>query len=135
MVDEQVTGERATGSQAEGAAAQDAAAMEAVAQDAAAMERLQEEIRNLPVSDHVLYMMHSLSALAVARLGLSPDAAARRDLDQARLAIDCFKALMEVVGEARPSEENAIHRGTLSQLQLAYLEALDKDKKEGEVAP
>lgn len=117
MEDERVTHEEAT---------------QPGAEDAEAMQRLQEEIRNLPVSDHVLYMMHSLSALSVGRLGLSPDTAARRDLEQARLAIDCFKALMEVVDRARPAEENAIHRGTLSQLQLAYLEALEGgDKQEG----
>lgn len=116
MEEQRDTGRRTAGSQDE---------------DAEAMERLEEEIRNLPVSDHVLYMMHSLSALAVGRLGLTPDTAGRRDLEQARLAIDCFRALMDTVARARPSEENTIHRGTLSQLQLAYLEALEAEKREG----
>jgi hypothetical protein len=89
------------------------------------MERLQEEIRNMPVSDHLVYMLHSLSALAIGRMGLTPEAAARRDLDQARLAIDAFKVLMGVVERVRPAAEMGVHRGMLSQLQLAYVGAGD----------
>lgn len=92
--------------------------------DAETMERLQEEIRNLPVSEHLLYMMHSLSALAVGRLGLTADTAGRRDLDEARLAIEAFKALIEVDEKARPADETRIHKETLSQLQLAYAAAV-----------
>ena len=47
--------------------------------DAEAMARLQEEINNLPVSEHLVFMLQSLSSLAVDRLGLAPEAAARRD--------------------------------------------------------
>jgi hypothetical protein len=97
------------------------------ADDAEMMGRLQEEIRNLPVHDHLVYMMHSLSALAVGRMGFEADSAARRDLDQARLAIDAFKALVEVLDRVRPAGEMAGHRGVLSQLQLAYVGALDAD--------
>ena len=95
------------------------------AEEAEMMARLQEEIRNLPVADHVVYMMHSLSSLAVGRMGVMPDSQAQRDLDQARLAIDAFKALVEVMERAKPVPEMAAHRGMLSQLQLAYVGALD----------
>lgn len=100
-------------------------AAELQAEEAEMMARLQEEIRNLPVSDHLLYMMHSLSALAVGRMGVTAETAVTRDLDQARLAIDAFKALMEVVEKTRPAEEMAVHRGMLAQLQLAYVAALE----------
>ena len=93
-------------------------------EEAEMMERLQEEIRNLPVSEHVLYMMHSLSSLAATRMGLAPDAEGGRDLEQARLAIDAFKALLETVERVRPKEETGAQRGLLSQLQLAYVAAL-----------
>jgi len=86
--------------------------------------RLQEEIRNLAVSDHLLFMMQSLSALAVGRLGLSGEAAPVRDLEQSRLAIDAFRALMGVLEGVRPAGEMAAHRGMLSQLQLAYAAAV-----------
>ncbi len=95
------------------------------AEEAEMMQRLQEEIRNLPVGDHLIYMMHSLSALAIGRMGLTPDTAARRELDQARLAVDAFKALLEIVERVRPAQEMAAHRQTLSQLQLAYVGVLD----------
>jgi hypothetical protein len=92
--------------------------------EAEAMARLQEEIRNLPVSDHLLYMMQSLSGLAIARMGLAADGDARRDLDQARLAIDAFKALLGLVESAGQGAEMTSHRGMLSQLQLAYVGVL-----------
>lgn len=95
------------------------------AEEAEMMEHLQEEIRNLPVSDHLLYMMQSLSGLAIARMGLTDDTASRRDMPQARLAVDAFKALLDLLERAKPSGEMAAHRGMLSQLQLAYVGALD----------
>lgn len=90
----------------------------------AEMQRLQQEIRNMPVADHVLYMMHSLSGLAAGRLGLGGEAQPRKDLNQARLAIDAFRALLEVIEHAVPAGA-AAHRGMLAQLQLAYVAALD----------
>jgi hypothetical protein len=87
------------------------------------MERLRAELQNLTVSDHMLYMMQSLSGLAVDRMGLTAETAKRRDMEQARLAVDAFKALLEVTERARPAEEMAVHRGMLSQLQLTYVRA------------
>jgi hypothetical protein len=100
------------------------------AEEAEMMERLQEEIRNLPVSDHLLYMLHSLSALAVGRMGLSADTQVQRDLGQARLAIEAFKALLGVVEQVRPGGESSVHRGTLSQLQMAYVDALETPRRD-----
>jgi len=94
------------------------------ADEAEMMQQLRQELQNLTVSDHLLFMMHSLSALAVDRLGLTGEAGARRDLDEARLAIDAFKALVELVGRVRPPEEMAVHRSVLSQLQMNYVGVL-----------
>jgi len=71
-------------------------------------------------------MMHSLSALAVDRMGVTPETAAQRDLAQARMAIDAFKALMEIVEQARPAKEMTAHRGVLADLQLTYVAALNR---------
>jgi hypothetical protein len=95
-------------------------------EEAEMMARLQEEISNLPVGEHLVYMMHSLSALAVGRLGLAADTAARRDLGEARLAIDAFKTLLGVLEQVRPAGELAVHRGMLSQLQLGYAGATER---------
>ncbi len=65
--------------------------------------RLEEQIRRMSVADHLAYMLESLAALATRKLGLTSDTQAERDLDQARLAIDAFRALLPVAEPARPS--------------------------------
>lgn len=105
-----------------------------------AIRRLQTEIERLTVADHLLLMMQSLSALAVNRLGLAEETAGRQDAEQARLAIDAFKALMEVVERTRPAEEMKAHRAVLAQLQMTYVAALaptsaGEDESSEEVAP
>jgi hypothetical protein len=98
------------------------------------MGRLEEEIRNMSVADHLSYMLHSLSALAVGRLGLAPEGAGHRDPDQARLAIEAFKALVGVLEQVRPASEIAAHRGALAQLQLAYAGAMSAGASQAEPA-
>ena len=106
------------------------------AEDAETMRRLQEEIRNLPVSEHLLFMMHSLSTLAIGRMGVTAEAVAVKDLEQARMAIDAFKALMEIVERKQSAQEMMVHRGLLSQLQLAYVSSLESGAPpEGAVSP
>lgn len=97
-----------------------------------AMQRLQEEIGRLSVADHVVLMMHSLSSLAVDRLGLGQEPGARKDLAQARLAIDGFRALLGVLEGKRPAEEVTAHRAALSQLQMAYVGALEHGDADGD---
>jgi Domain of unknown function (DUF1844) len=89
-----------------------------------ALRRLEEEIGRLSVADHLLLMMHSLSSLAIDRLGVTSETAVRKDLDQARLAIDAFRALLGLLEGKRPAQEIAAHRAALSQLQMAYVAAL-----------
>jgi hypothetical protein len=96
-----------------------------------AMHRLQEEIGRLSVADHLSLMMHSLSSLAVDRLGLGQEPGARKDLDQARLAIDGFRALLGVLEGKRPVEEITAHRAALSQLQVAYVGVLKGGDADG----
>ena len=96
-----------------------------------AIRRLQDEIGRLSVADHVSLMMHSLSSLAVDRLGLGADAS-HRDLEQARMAVDAFKALLGVLEGRRPMEEINAHRSVLAQLQMTYVAALERGSAEGE---
>jgi hypothetical protein len=100
---------------------------EPTADEREAIRRLEEEIGRLSVADHVLLMMHSLSSLAVDRLGASPQTEARKDLDQARLAIDAFRALLGVLEGRRSVDEITAHRAALSQLQMAYVSTLAPD--------
>jgi hypothetical protein len=92
-------------------------------EEARLLGHLEEQIRRMSVADHLAYMLESLAALATRKLGLTTDTQAERDLDQARLAIDAFRALLPVVEPARPAHEVAAHRGMLSQLQLAFVTA------------
>lgn len=98
--------------------------------------RLEEELRRMPVRDHLLLMMHSLSDLALTRLGLLGKSDLSRDLDQARLAIEGFRALLGVVETASSSQDLSAHRDILAQLQLAYAAAVgaptQKSDREGE---
>ena len=92
-------------------------------EEARLLGRLEEQIRRMSVADHLAYMLESLAALATRKLGLTTDTQAERDLDQARLAIDAFRALLPVVEPVRPAQEVVAHRGMLSQLQLAFVTA------------
>lgn len=94
-------------------------------EDAEMIDRLREQLESLTVSDHLVYMMQSLSGLAVGRMGLTAETAQRRDMEQAKLAIDAFKALVDLVERARPSDEMTAHRNMLAQLQLAYVGAVN----------
>ena len=90
------------------------------------VERMQEEIGRVPVSEHLMAFMASLSSMAFARMGLSPDTEKDRDLDQSRLAIDSFKALVEVLAPVSPPETTGLYRSTLAQMQMAYVSALGR---------
>jgi hypothetical protein len=91
-------------------------------EEAEALARFQEELRRMSVGDHLATMMQSLATLAVRRLGMSPETAEERDLEQAKQAIDAFKALLTVVeGGGRPKEEVDAHRQVLSQLQMGFV--------------
>ena len=114
MPEDEVTGSGAAGPEGD----------EVEADEQEAMRRLREEIGRLSVADHVQLMMHSLSSLAIERMGITPGPAGYQDLEQARLAIDAFKALLGVLEGGRPTEGIAAHRLVLSQLQMAYVGAL-----------
>lgn len=86
---------------------------------------LEDEMRAISVSDYLAYLMQSISVMGLRRLGLSAEAAGDRDLEQSRLAIEAFRALLGVIEGKRAPEEVALHRAMLSQLQLAYVAALD----------
>jgi hypothetical protein len=96
-------------------------AREPTSEEREAMRRFEEEIGRLSVTDHVLLMMQSLSSLAVERLGVTPETAGRKDPEQARMAIDSFRALLGVLEGRRPAEEIAGNRAVLAQLQMAYV--------------
>jgi hypothetical protein len=89
------------------------------------LQRLQEQMQELSVHDHLVGVLQTLSSLAFQYLGVTRETAGRRDLDQSRLAIDAFRALTDVLAPVRPPDEVALYRSTLSQMQLAFVTALE----------
>jgi hypothetical protein len=89
------------------------------------LRRLQEQMQELSVHDHLVGVLQTLSSLAFQYLGVTRETAGRRDLDQSRLAIDAFRALTDVLAPVRPPDEVALYRSTLSQMQLAFVTALE----------
>ena len=77
---------------------------------------MEEQMRRVRVQDVLLQTVATLVNLGGRRLGLAPEAADERDLEQARLAIDATRALTPLLGD----EEAAAVREALSQLQMAF---------------
>jgi hypothetical protein len=77
---------------------------------------MEEQMRRLRVQDVVLQTVATLVNLGGRRLGLAPEAAGERDLEQARLAIEATRALTPLLS---PQDARAV-KDALSQLQVAY---------------
>lgn len=80
---------------------------------------LDEQMRRLTVPDVIIQTVVTLINLGARKLGLTEEAeggaAAERDLEQARMAIEATRALLPLV----PADVGQI-REALSQLQMAY---------------
>lgn len=84
-------------------------------------ERMQDELRRIPVGDYLGQLLVTLSSMAFQRLGLTPETTADRDLEQARLAVDSFAAVVEIWAPTRSAEEAAVFRATLHQMRMAFV--------------
>lgn len=89
------------------------------------LERLQEEMRQMTVEDHLLHLLRSLPSMAFQYMGIY-QAEGVRDLAQARLAIDAFRVLLDVLAPVRTPEEMAMYRSTLAQMQMTYVTAAEQ---------
>ncbi len=87
------------------------------------LERLQEEMRRITVSDYLAHLLVSLSSMAFQRLGLTPDTVADRDLPQSRMAIDAFEALAGVLSAGLAEQETSLYHSTLHQMRMAFVRA------------
>jgi hypothetical protein len=87
------------------------------------LEQIEAELRRIGVGDYLAQLLITLSSMAFQRLGLTPDTAADRDLDQSRLAVDAFAAVLEVWAPTRPADEAAMFRSTLHQMRMAFVAA------------
>jgi hypothetical protein len=91
-----------------------------VAEDeSVAEEELLAALRELKVSDLLVQTLSTVSSLAYDRLGEE-----RRDLEQARLAIDALRALVPVLAGTIPPELTRDFEQVTANLQLAYASAV-----------
>jgi hypothetical protein len=82
------------------------------------IQRLEEELKKLKVSDLLVQTLYTLSSLGYRKLGDDD-----RDLDQARLAIEALRALLPVLEQAVGEDVVRDFKQVTANLQLAYADA------------
>lgn len=85
---------------------------------------LAEQMRQVRVEQVVTEATVSILNVAVMRAGLVPGSEGERDLAQTRMGIEAVRALLPVVEQALGAEQTRQIRDALSQLQMAYAQAV-----------
>ncbi|MHB8858787.1 MAG: DUF1844 domain-containing protein [Thermoleophilia bacterium] len=83
----------------------------------------EKQFRMQKVDDVLVQFMISLTNLAYMKMGLTEDTADVKDLAQASLAIDGYKALLEAVGKRLPEQDAQALTGALSSMQMTFVKA------------
>ncbi|MCL5883222.1 MAG: DUF1844 domain-containing protein [Actinobacteria bacterium] len=83
----------------------------------------EKQFRMQKVDDVLVQFMISLTNLAYMKMGLTEDTADVKDLAQASLAIDGYKALLEAVGKRLPDQDAQALTGALSSMQMTFVKA------------
>lgn len=84
-------------------------------------QRIEEVIEKITVADIILDMMISLSSLAYQRMGIPPDVNGKyKDMEQARMAIDCLDAMAGSLEGRVASEQAEALKGTIANLKLNF---------------
>jgi hypothetical protein len=89
------------------------------------LRELEEQLKQLRVSDLLVQTLYTVSSLAYRKLSEDD-----RDLDQARLAIEALRALLPVLEGSVGEDVLRDFKQVTSNLQLAYADAA-KGKTEG----
>lgn len=86
---------------------------------------LEKQFRQQQVSDVLMQYMVSLSTLAYVKMGITEDTREVKDLDQARLAIDSFKALLDTAGDRFGDQDQQALSGALASMQMTFVQATE----------
>jgi hypothetical protein len=92
---------------------------EQTAQEAAA-----EFMRTVPVQDVVVSLVQTVFDVGYRRTGLLGGGGDERDLEQTKLAIETVRALVPVLEQVLDEQSLTTLRSALSELQLAYADAV-----------
>ncbi len=83
--------------------------------------RIEEAMEKITVTDVVVDMMVSLSSLAYQKMGIPHEVNEKyRDLEQARMAIDCLDALLKTLEGRLPEDVTGPLVGALDSLKLNF---------------
>jgi hypothetical protein len=82
------------------------------------LQRVEEELKQLKVSDLLVQTLYTVSSLGYRKLSTED-----RDLEQARLAIEALRALLPVLEGSTGDEVLRDFKQVTANLQLAYAAA------------
>jgi len=86
------------------------------------LRQIKEELEKLTVKDIVFQAMLSLSSFGYEKLGLPKETnAAKKDIVQAKLAIDCLSALIEACEKSMKPEELSSYKAAAANLKLTFV--------------
>jgi hypothetical protein len=94
------------------------------------LRKVEEQLRDLKVSDVLLQTVYTISSLGWHKLS-STD----RDLDQAKLSIEALRALLPVLAEAIPAEVKRDLDQMVANMQLAYASAVGESTESPPAEP
>lgn len=84
-------------------------------------QRLEEALEHITVAEVVIDFMVSMSSLAYRKMGIPHEVNEKhKDMEQARLAIDCVDALLKAAADRMPEEARKPLTGTLDNLKLNF---------------
>ena len=81
---------------------------------------IEKQFRLQKVDEILMQFMITLSNLAYIKMGLTEETKDVRDLAQASLAIDGFKALLDSAGGRLPEQDAQALAGALSSMQITF---------------
>lgn len=82
--------------------------------------QIEEHFREQQVGEVLVQFLISLSTLAYVKMGLTEDSQKYQDMEQASLAIDAFKGLLEAVEKKLPDQEAQALAGALASMQITF---------------
>lgn len=94
--------------------------------DAELRKKIEEHFHAQPVGEVLMQFLISLSTLAYVKMGITEDTIQYRDLEQAGLAIDAFKALLDAAGPRLDSQDASALAGALASMQMTFAKASEE---------
>jgi hypothetical protein len=94
------------------------------------LRKVEEQLRELKVSDVLVQTVYTVSSLGWHKLS-STD----RDLEQAKLAIDSLRAVLPVLADVMPPEAKRDMEQMVANMQLAYASAVAESGRGEEEQP